>query len=259
MKLLVIVLLFAITALYGSNSYSVALVNMGMNYTERDDSGNFLDSEKANSILGYELRYDFDTGCNSDICSNLELRFLGLNGKSDYKGFYLVSHEPTPPTTTSNTIYDMSMDYSYIKPFSIFELLYGVGFGYHFWYRELSSIQNETYSWFYITPIVGMNVNLIHNLQLGIHLKYKYGIDPTMEANLINGSFYLGGADTLECTIPMRYTINKKVDVFIDFVVLKQSIEKSNYLIDRNYNSPVYEPSSTDYQQYIKIGATIKY
>ena len=257
-KILFFFLFFVITALYGSGSYSVALVDMGMDYTERDANGIFLDNEKSKKILGSELKYDFFTFCSQAICTNLGIRFLGMSGYSDYKGSYLTSNHPVT-SLSSNTIYDLSADYTLIHAMSSFEFLYGLGFGYHFWYRELSSIQNEVYSWFYITPIVGINVNLTSNFKIGMHLKYKYGINPTMQANSIDDTFYLGGENSLECIIPLRYSINKTIDIFTDLVFLKQSIKRSNYILNKAYDAPIYEPSSTDYQQYIKIGATIKY
>ncbi len=234
---------------------------MGMDYTERDANGVFLDSEKSKNILGSELRYDFSTSCEQGICANLGIRFLGLSGYSDYKGAYLTNNQPVT-SLSANTIYDLSADYTIRQPVSSFEFVYGVGFGYHFWYRELSSIQNEVYSWFYVTPIVGINVNLTNNFKIGMHVKYKYGINPTMQANSIDGTFRLGGENSLECIIPLRYSINKTVDIFTDFVFSKQNIARSNYLsgyIDGTYYTTIHEPASIDYQQYIKIGATIKY
>ena len=234
---------------------------MGMDYTERDANGVFLDSEKSKNILGSELRYDFSTSCEQGICANLGIRFLGISGYSDYKGAYLTNNQLVT-SLSANTIYDLSADYTIRQPVSSFEFVYGVGFGYHFWYRELSSIQNEVYSWFYVTPIVGINVNLTNNFKIGMHVKYKYGINPTMQANSIDGTFRLGGENSLECIIPLRYSINKTVDIFTDFVFSKQNIERSNYLsgyIDGTYYTTIHEPASTDYQQYIKIGATIKY
>ncbi len=258
MKLLFFSLFFTVTVVYGSSSYSVALVDMGMDYTERGEGGIFLDSEKSKNILGSELRYDFSTSCVQGICANLGIRFLGMSGNSDYKGSYLQNNQSVN-SRSSNTIYDLSADYTLIQPVSSFEFLYGLGFGYHFWYRELSSIQNEIYSWFYVTPIIGINVNLTNNFKIGMRFKYKYGINPTMQANSIDDTFRLGGENSLECIIPLRYSINKKIDIFTDFVFSKQSIERSNYILNKAYDAPLYEPASTDYQQYVKIGMTINY
>ncbi|QOP41945.1 hypothetical protein [Sulfurimonas marina] len=245
----------------GNGTFSISLVNMELDYTETDVYGNFADSENSNSILGFELGYGLDLSCSNYGCSNLEFNFSGLTGNSNYDGFKIKTGEPYQGTTF-NILYDFSVDYTMKKEFSAIDLIYGAGAGYHAWYRELSSIQNELYSWFYITPIVGVSKELIDNFNIGVIAKYKYGIAPTMIANSISDEFKLGSANTFELSIPVEYSYTDEVNFFIEYIYSRQVIKRSNFLsgyIDGDYYENIYEPDSRTNDKYIKIGASIKY
>lgn len=257
MKKVVLILSFLSMLVYGEGSYSVALSKMGMDYTEYDEQGNFLDSETSNQLLGFELDYRFSLSEKSLI----DFKFSGYSGDTEYEGSYLFSGTPLT-STTFNILYDLSVDYIGYKQFSNLTVLYGAGIGYHVWYRELSSTQNELYSWWYITPLVGVKTYLARSLSLGANLKYKYGLNPIMQANFIDEDFILGDANSVEISVPVVYALDKQIDIFAEYVYLKQTIGKSNYIsatVDNVYSDTWHEPASTDHQNYIKIGATIKY
>ncbi|WP_304545466.1 hypothetical protein [Sulfurimonas microaerophilic] len=243
----------------GSGSYSISLVNMEMDYREYDENGLILDSEQSNAILGFELGYDLDLSCSAYGCSNLGFRFSGITGRSDYVGSYIDSGLPygSLQSTTFNILYDLSVDYTLKKEFSAIDLIYGAGVGYHAWYRELSSTQNELYSWFYVTPVVGISKEVIDNFNIGLIAKYKYGIAPTMIANTISDEFKLGSANTFELSIPVEYSYTDEVNFCIEYVYSRQVIDKSNEITVGTYR--YWEPDSTTNDKYIKIGAIIKY
>lgn len=252
-------LLSLCASLYAGGSYSIALVNMNMDYREYNDNGVILDSEKADSILGFELGYGFDLECNDDGCPNLELKALVLNGDTDYVGSYLGSGQPygSVKSTTSNLLYDISLDWTQTDKVHGFGVKYGVGLGYHSWYRELSSTQNELYHWFYITPVLGLSKEITANLNIATLLKYKYGMSPKMKANTIADEFRLGRADTFEVNVPITYSYTEQIDFFAAYIYSRQTIKKSNYIQQGSYI--YWEPDSTTNDNYLKIGATFRY
>lgn len=249
------------SSMYAGGSYSVSLVNMSMDYTEYDDNDQFLDSEKSNYLTGLELSYVFDLECQEQQCGKLAFNFLGISGNTDYKGSYLISGEAVN-STTYNLLYDLGVEYKNKISGKYVDLLYGLGMGYHSWYRELSSSQNELYRWLYVTPMVGVSKNITDELELGVKVQYKYGIDPKITANFIEEDLKLSKADTIELHLPVSYDLNEQVKIFTQVIISKQDIGKSNYVsgyIDGFYSDTIHEPKSTDYQSYLKFGATIKY
>lgn len=252
------------SSLYAGDSYSLALVNMGMDYREYNDAGEILDSEKSNSIIGVEFGYGFDLECSNDGCPDLEFKALILKGDTEYLGSIIGSGQPygSYKSTTSNFLYDLSLDWTQTDKFKKLGFTYGVGFGYHSWYRELSSTQNELYHWFYLTPILGVSTDITKEFNVGVMLKYKYGLSPRMEANTIADDFRLGGADTFEVNIPILYKVNDEIELFGTYTYAQQKIKKSNYVsgyINGTYYTTIHEPDSTDNQQYFKLGIKFKY
>lgn len=243
------------SGLYAGDTFSFALVNLDMDYREYTDNGQILDSERSKSMPGFEAGYKMDLECREDGCPNLEFKALVFQGNTDYVGSYLGSGQPygSVKSTTANRIYDLSLDYTQTDNVNNFGIKYGVGLGYHSWYRELSSIQNEEYYWFYLTPIVGLYKDVITKLNIGVELKYKYAIDPKMTANTVSGDFELGGVDTVEISVPLSYALNDEVKLIGEYTYAKQKIKRSNVV------SGYYEPKSTDKQQYFKIGVCVKY
>lgn len=239
----------------GGGSYSLAMINMMMHYTEYDDANVVLDSEKKDSLIGFELGYGMSLDCTEDGCPELQFKVAAYDGKTDYVGAYIGSGQPygSVQSTTRNTIYDVSLDMIQNVAKDDLDFVYGVGIGFHSWYRELSAYQNELYSWFYITPIVGVSKEIVSGLSVGTSLKYKYAIDPKMVANTISGDFELGGVNTFEVSVPVTYALNDEIEMFAAYTYAQQKIKKSN--IVQGY----YEPKSTDDQQYIKVGIEFKY
>ncbi len=254
-------ILFLSVHLFAQESISVALANMSMNYTESDDSGNFLDSEKSNGLSGFEVSYTNERPSMIEKREKIVFNFSSFSGQTDYDGFYISTGEAVQ-SKTFNRMYDVGCDYTQGVYVDIFDLRYGVGAGYHQWYRELSVYQNETYYWFYLTPIIEVSSKISDVLQIGISGKYKYTINPIMEANTIDEQFKLGYTDSLELSVQLDYSINENIELFAQGTTLRQKIGKSNYVsgyIDGVYYTTIHEPKSTDYRNYIKVGVRYKY
>lgn len=246
---------------YASGSYSIALSGMGMDYTETDIQGKFADSETSNSLLGFEINYGFDLGCNSIGCPTFVAEFSAYSGESDYKGSYLVSAEPVS-STTFNILYNVEFGVIQKTKFSLVDLSYGLGIGYHTWYRELSSTQNELYYWLYVAPEIAISKNLNQHISIGLELKYKYALLAEMLANDFDDPFKLGDTYTMELSVPLLYKLTREIDLFAQWTYAKQVIGRSNFqngYLDGIYYEGIYEPDSIDHQNYIKIGATFKY
>ncbi|MDH4944557.1 hypothetical protein [Sulfurimonas sp. C5] len=252
-------MIFLASSLYAGNTYSAAFVNMDMDYREYDDNGQILDSEQSNSVTGFELGFGMDLECDDDGCPNLDFKALVLKGNTDYTGAYIGSGLPygSVKSTTSNLIYDLSLDYTQTDKVNGFGVTYGLGLGYHSWYRELSSLQNERYYWFYITPVLGFSTEITKNLKIATQFKYKYALRPKMKANLISEEFKLGKTDTIEVTIPVTYSYSEQTEFFVAYTYSKQTIKKSDLVPQGGYL--YYEPKSKTNDNYFKVGISFKY
>lgn len=251
---------FAQSNLYAKKSaYSLAFVNMGMDYKEYGSAGELLDSEESNNLLGFEIGYDFVLQNDTQGSSSVAFLFGMYGGTTKYVGSNLnnpAGRYGDIVSTTDNTIYDASAEYKAVYPLSSIDLVYGVGAGYRAWYRKLSSIQEELYSWFYVTPVVGISKNFT-SWNIALLGRYKYAIQPTMTANDVSSDFKLGKEDTIEVDIPVNYHYNENIDFFAEFIYARQTIGESD-VVYQGINGYV-EPDSTDDQGYLKIGLSFKY
>ena len=257
----IFILFFFVTNLMASGSYSFSLINMQMDYREFDANGNILDSEKANSIFGWEIGYTFNLNCDLKRYSSIVLKASEFSGYANYEGSELISGNPTVSSTYEN-VYDISLAYLEKRKLENFGILYGLEGGYHSWYRELSSNQNELYYWFYAAPTIGISKEIYKNFDIKLLLKYKYALNPKMKANSFSDDFKLGTTSTIELSIPFIYKYNNQVNIFTEYVISQQNIAKSNFVsgyIDGKYYNTIYEPDSTANNQYIKFGFTFKY
>ncbi|MBD3797354.1 MAG: hypothetical protein IE887_06375 [Campylobacterales bacterium] len=249
MKIL-IVFIFS-SYLYGAGSYCVALSNMKIDYTETDMYGDFADSERTNSMLGFELGYDFDVSCTYKECTKLDFAVSTHSGYSDYDGFIVSTGEPQK-SKTFNIFYNISLEMIQEQYYNFGNIYYGVGLGYHAWYRELDPAPTELYRWFYIEPILGFGKKW-NKFSLSTYFKYKYALKSIMTASTITEDFRLGKTDSLGLIGRVTYKLDKQLDCFSELEVAKQTIKKSN-----NVNG-WYEPDSIDYQNILKFGITFKY
>jgi len=232
---------------------SVSLVSMSMDYREYDKQGNILDSENSSYLdlggvevsLGYTIAEDLTS--SSEIIFN----FMILTGSTTYKGSYLGSSlgYGSVVSTTLNTIIDKDISYKQSRVLNNeIEISYGIGIGHRYWERVLNMSQIEQYTWYSIRPMFGISTVNKERFNLGMFIEYQYGFDAKMSASNPDLDFKLGGADILEFSFPVSYKYNEDTDFFFEATLQKQMIEESNV------NSGYYEPKSTAYNSYLKIG-----
>ncbi|WP_428738126.1 hypothetical protein [Sulfurimonas sp.] len=259
MKKYILFLIFSCFLYAEQGSFSFALSNMMMDYREYDDSGTLLDREKTNMLLGIDLSYKSIVECDNEMCSDVTFFLSAYSGDSDYTGSLISSSlgYGSYTSTTFNALYDVGVEYKNKHNLRYFNFIYGIGIGFHSWYRELSDSQNELYSWFYLMPEIGVSKDIFSDMNLGINMKYKYGLSPTMKLNLISQEFKLGGAEVVDIEIPLIYRLNNQVDIYTSYTYSHQSIDKSDEIIIDAYK--YWEPRSSTNDHYLKLGVTIKY
>ncbi len=236
---------------------TASLVSMSMGYTEYDSSGNILDSEDSSYIELGGVEVSLGYTINKDVSSSAEITFslMILMGETTYTGSYIDSEVGygSVVSTTLNTIWDKDISYKQSRVFNDeFEINYGIGLGHRYWERGLSTSQVEVYSWYSIRPMFGINTINKENFNLGMFIEYQYGFDTKMKSSNPKLEFELGGADILEVSFPVSYKY-ESIDLFFEAVLQKQMIKKSNL------NSGYYEPQSTAYNSYLKLGLECRF
>jgi len=255
------ILLFVVNLFAASKmEYEINFVGMKMDYKEYDQAGVLLDSEESSfsDIMGSELIYRYFVDENAFI----DFDASAVSGDSKYTGSYLGSSLGYGSLTSStvDTIYDISLAYNKVNPtdFQSIQVLGALGVGYRYWERELSSQQIETYTWYSLRARVGLIYILNTDLTLSFIGEYQYGIDPKMSATGFNDDFQLNSADILQLSIPLRYRVTQHIDINCVYVFSRQEIQESNRVYD-NSGTAYYEPDSTAYNQYLKVGIIFKY
>jgi hypothetical protein len=241
--------------------YSIALVGMSMDYKEYDSSHTLLDSENSSlgKIIGYDMSLGYLFNPTGTSIDEISLDVSQVSGKSDYVGAILGSGGGygSLKQTTVNSFIDASLSYKHTQRYNnMFDLFYGLGAGYHAWYRELSTTQAELYSWYSLRPSVGVTL-IMDQFSAGIFGEYQYGFNAMMSSSKPTMDFKLGGADIISIGFPLRYNFRKNLELFTIYTLSKQEIKKSNEVLSGGLY--YYEPDSTSYQNYLKFGATFKF
>ncbi|MBA1433127.1 MAG: hypothetical protein FAF04_05950 [Epsilonproteobacteria bacterium] len=238
--------------------YQISFVGFQMDYCEYDREGVLLDSEKSNftDITGAELQYRYFL----DDFSNFALNIMEIEGNTEYIGSYIGSGTGygSVVSTTSNIIRDISLGYN-AKNLLSFKImvLSGLGIGYRYWQRKLSSTQVEVYEWYSLRANVG--IQFMHkNLTASFIAEYQHGIKPTMRATGIADDYELSSANITKLSLPIRYMISNNIDLTCAYVFEYQKIKESDVVFDSIGNGYI-EPDSTAYNQYLKVGIVFKY
>jgi hypothetical protein len=255
-KFLVGMMLISSTGLMAKelhNTYSLALVGMSMDYKEYNPDLKDSEASSFTDIAGFEMSYGYKLSDESKINASI----MYVSGYSDYIGSELVSGKPVTSRTV-NDVVDFALDYTCYRDINYgFTLDYGVGIGYRYWQRQLSSTQTEIYDWFSIRPKIGVEKEIGEAFTIKTAIEYQYGIKPNMYASNLGADFTLGSADILKGNLRFIYSYSTKMDIFIDASLEKQTIGKSNIIASGGKN--YFEPDSTAYNQYLKFGVTFKY
>jgi len=262
MKKSILLLVLLIGELFATSKmeYEINFIGMKMDYKEYGQSGRLLDSETSSfsDIAGSEFIYRYFL----DESSFIDLDFLGVSGNSDYTGSYIGSNlgYGSVVSSTANTIYDAALAYNKLNTtsFENIQVLGALGIGYRFWERQLSSTQIETYTWYSLRARVGVVYAMNKRFTFSVLGEYQYGINPTMTATGFSSDFELGSANIVQISIPLRYKISERIDIDCVYVFSRQDIQESNRIYD-NSGTAYYEPDSTAYNQYLKVGIIFKY
>ena len=270
MKKYLVVLVFLVinatlSAKESGYSLNTALVGMSMDYREYDDSDKLLDSEKSalNEMPGVEFKLVYTKVLESKNYAQLGAKFMLLNGETEYVGAYIGSGlgYGSLVSRTKNMILDTDIDYMFTHVYGNgLEFSYGAGIGYRSWRRELSPSQVEIYTWLSVRPKIGLAYSKKF-FYMGILAEYQYGINPKMSINNPDVEVNLGGADIIQIHIPIVFSINDSLDVSVETVIERQNIGKSDsaYFTDGTSTYEIWEPKSTAYNNYLKVGATFKF
>jgi len=242
--------------------YEIALVGMAMDYSEYNDNGDLFDTEKSafSEIIGSDFDYHYLFSYSDAGYSEVNFGVLYVSGYSDYTGSLLNSNNPFGSVTskTLNDVIDVSLSYKYNNELnSLIAFNYGFGLGYRYWQRQLSRTQIEGYEWFSLRPSLGVDLNIFDDTYLNVNTEYQYAIKPKMSATTVASDFDLGSADILKLDIGLSYVVSENMDIFVNAIYEKQTITKSNTIIVGNL--AYYEPDSTAYNKYVKIGIAFKY
>ena len=185
------------------NSLSMSLVGMSMDYREYNTTGSILDSEKSSfsEMIGFELGYKFYFLSKEKSYSQIDVDYSFIGGETEYVGSILGSNNGygSYVGTTNNNIADIDATYrfNYILNDTI-EFNAGLGLGFRYWIRRLSSIQEEVYYWFSLRPSIGSKINIFKTLWISPVVEYQYAIEPRMSATGFGSDFKLGSADIIE-------------------------------------------------------------
>lgn len=242
--------------------YAVALVGMNMSYSEYDDNGALFDTEEStfSEITGVDMSYKYLFNKEDESYDEIDFDVLYVSGYSDYTGSLLNSNNPFGSVTskTLNDIIDFALEYTQNRKINtLVSANYGLGIGYRYWQRKLSRTQIEEYKWFSIRPTLGVDLNVFDDVFVNLKAQYQYAISPKMSASNVNSDFTLGAANILKFDVGLSYILGEYVDVFVDMTYEKQTITKSDTIVEGN--RAYYEPASTAYNKYVKIGLAFKY
>ena len=262
--LLFLVLVGNIFAQENKLSTSISFVAMSMDYREYNATGNILDSEESsfNDLLGVEIEVKYLLSSSSSNYTELESTLMILSGYTDYVGS--LRNDPSCSTYgcyESRTVnylvdFDLGLKQTY-RVTDKLELNYGIGLGYRFWERALSSSQVEDYIWYSLRTSLGMSYQLTKKLKLGTEFEYQYGFSETMYASDVGREFDLASANILQFSIPLVYSYNDKIDFVLEYIYTKQTIKESNHIVIGLFE--YWEPASTAKNQYIKVGVDFKF
>lgn len=266
LKIIIISALFAGTMLFAkvSAEYSVNFVGMSMDYREYDNNGIIQDSESSGytDLGGVEFAYKFNMQSESKLeLNSISFTAMILDGSTHYIGSEINSpcnYYGCKEGTNANKIYDFNLDFAHTyQQTPNYKIIVSLGLGYRFWRRELSAQQIEDYKWYSLRPSLAFSYDY-KNLNISPRFEYQYGLRPRMSATGFNKEFKLGGANIIQFTLPVEYTINRSFSVYGAYTYQYQKIRESNVVYD-NSGIGYLEPQSKAYNEYMKFGIIFKY
>lgn len=253
-------LLFA-TLLHAASNYRLGtgLVTTSYDYMETDASG-VLDTERSDfgDILGGYARLEVTLWEHNYGGSDaIELYGSHTEGKTEYIGSEFGSGAPYGSEThsTENIFDDYRLSYLRHIERDPVEYTFSVGAGYYEWQRTLSTIQAETYHWFYSQLGGRMNYKFVNQWNLGAtiaaHYAFEQAIDVEMPA--FTGRLDLGKTYTLTAAVPLTIPISRSIHFAARIKYEFTKINHSNTL------GGVFEPDSEQENLHLYLGLLFRY
>ncbi len=263
-----LLLCLSLQAAVYENKLEFGFKTTAYDYTERDNSDAILDTEESNFLDINGLYVDFDYKLenyqteDSDVLYYLNLKADYTGGDTDYTGSLL---EPTAEctgypclkSTTYNEFFNLEVNLKRKTQYNNKSTYLSAGLGYYQWYRELSSIQEETYYWFYAVIGIGGDITIYKDWLLGLDLSAQLAFDPKMDAdfsettstNSLNETYSLGTVYTYKIAVPLTIPINDQFNFTTKLEYEFSSYGKSNTITTQDYyktglNGSFLEPKS---------------
>ena len=248
------------TLLYASEyRLETGVITSSYDYTETDASG-VLDTENSDfgDILGGYARlevklWDHDFGVSDAI----GLYGLHTEGETLYIGSELGSGLPygSSVSYTENSFDDYQLNYLRRFEHNAWDYTFSGGIGYFEWQRTLSTVQVETYHWFYARLGSAFHYRFSNAVTIGLEIEGHYSIEPQMDAEMpgLAATFDLGNTYTLRGNIPVTLPVSKNI-AFIGRAEWEMTrIDHSNVI------GGFYEPDSEQRNWHLYAGILFLY
>jgi len=263
MKKFVFLIFLFFATLIMADTLKISADFLSFLYTERDDDGNFLDSEKRDNfaLKGFSIDYShqFANGFFGGTQDFIELQTEYIEGNTNYTGSLFSIKTgvrlSTYTTTTTNKLLTTKLRFNETQQTSHYDTKIFCSLGYRYWERNILGPYGykEQYKWIFADIGVGI---LIHDKawHIGVESAYQYAFQPTMQATLQGTpTFDLGHTYGYYYEIPLQYDLNKNYTVEIAYRYDYYKINKSNTV------NNLYEPQSETKNKTLKIGVIIRW
>lgn len=263
------ILLLALTSvglLAGDSLYLAIKANTtAMNYTETQN-GSTLDTEKSNlfgKIGGFNIDGSVKIANNFLYADTTKLmvNYEYVSGNSNYVGSLLGSSSGygSYTSSTANTIQRGQILLSQVNNTTYGNAMLNFGAGKRVWNRNLSSIQQEEYSWNYLIAGLGFDFNFGSSFTLGAIGYYQKALSPKMQynSNTFNTNFNLGSTYGYRIEVPASLKITQYLSLVGSWSLDNWTINQSNTV---TYNGASYlEPKSTTNNQSLSLGLALNF
>jgi hypothetical protein len=235
------------------------LATSSYDYRETDASG-ILDTESSNfgDILGGYARLEVKLWDHDyDGSDALEVYGSHTEGETLYTGSELGSGLPYGSSTsyTENSFDDYQLNYIRCFDRGPGTFAFSGGIGYFEWQRSLSTVQIETYHWFYARLDSRVEYRFPNAVSIGFQLEGHYAIDAQMDAEMaaLSETFDLGDTYTFRGNIPLTIPISKGLALIGRAEYEQTRIQHSNVI------GGFYEPDSEQKNWHLYAGILFSY
>lgn len=223
-------------------------------YTERDTSGNILDTEESDlfKVGGIYASYDYRLKAlntkEDSFAYYLNAYASITSGETDYTGSNLINGGGfgSVTNTTQNTFYEYQVNFKRVDFYDTSSRYISVGLGYREWERELSSTQIETYHYHFLQVATGGEKQIYKDWSIGLDLSLQLAYNPEMDADFgetsqttsLNETFDLGTVYTYKVGIPLTLELNDSWSFTTKAEYEFTSYGRSNTIVKENFVKP---------------------